>query len=190
MRLPRVSANLVLGLGAVCLAAPAGIAHATAQAVSVDDFVARTYDDGKGHVLPYRLFVPRGTDPKKSYPLVMFLHGSGGRGRDNRRQLTDQAAPLVFAEPANQAKWPVFMLAPQCPPDQKWVDMPWDPKTGKGTQPAQPTWPMAAAIALVDQLAREFPASMPSDSSSRACRWAVTARGTPPFAIRRNGKAR
>ena len=126
--------------------------------VSVDDFQARTFDDGKGHTLPYRLFVPRDYDPNKAYPLVVFLHGSGGRGTDNRKQITDQTAPLVFVQPENQARWPVFMLVPQCPVDQKWVNMPWDAPSGKGLRPAEPTWPMAATIALVDHLRAETPA--------------------------------
>jgi predicted peptidase len=132
-------------------------ASVASPAVSVDDFEARTFDDGKGHTLPYRVFVPRGADPSKRYPLVVFLHGSGGRGTDNRRQVTDQTAPLVFVQPANQARWPSFMVAPQCPPDQQWVDMPWGAPTGKGKRPAQPTWPLAATVALVDDLQRAFP---------------------------------
>lgn len=126
--------------------------------VSVDDFVALSYDDGAGHKLPYRLFSPRGYDPKGTYPLVVFLHGAGGRGTDNRAQITDQAAPLVFVQPANQAKWPVFMVAPQCPPDQQWVDMPWGAPSGKGKQPVAATWPTRAAMNLIDRLQSDYPA--------------------------------
>ncbi|MES1171662.1 MAG: prolyl oligopeptidase family serine peptidase [Bacteroidota bacterium] len=129
----------------------------TTPAINADDFAAATFDAGAGHTLPYRLFVPRGADHKGKYPLVVFLHGSGGRGTDNRRQLTDQAAPLVFVQPENQARWPVFMLAPQCPPDQQWVDMPWGDPSGKGKLPRAATWPMAAAMALVDRVAAQHP---------------------------------
>lgn len=122
------------------------------------DFDARTFHDASGHVLPYRLFVPRGLAPSRKVPLVLFLHGSGGRGQDNLHQLTDQAAPLVFVQPENQARWPVFMVAPQCPTGEQWVAMPWGTPSGKGHRPAEPTWPMAAALALIDQLATEFPA--------------------------------
>ena len=124
---------------------------------TVDDLQPRTFDAGGGHTLPYRIFVPAGYDATKKYPLVLFLHGAGGRGTDNRRQITDQAAPLVFIQPANQAKWPVFMVAPQCPPDQQWVAMPWGEASGKGKRPAEPTWPMAAAVALIDTLAAAYP---------------------------------
>jgi len=133
-------------------------AAAAAGAVTPADLEPRTFTDGSGHVLPYRIFVPRNLPPGKKVPLVLFLHGSGGRGSDNLKQLTDQPAPLVFAQPENQARWPLFMVAPQCPLDQQWVAMPWGAPTGKGQRPAQPTWPMAAAVALVDQLQKQYPA--------------------------------
>jgi len=138
------------------------VAVSAALATGPEDFQARTFDDGAGHVLPYRLYVPRGVDPSKKVSLVMFLHGADGRGTDNLRQLTDQAAPLVFAQPENQARWPVMMVAPQCPPDQQWVAMPWGVPSGKGQRPAQPAWPLAAAVALVDHLIAEFPAVDPA----------------------------
>ena len=129
--------------------APAGVA------VTASDFDPRVFDDGAGHKLPYRIFIPPGLTPGKKVPLVLYFHGSGGRGTDNLRQLTDQAAPLVFVQPANQARWPVIMVAPQCPPEEQWVAMPWATPSGKGQRPAAPSWPMAAALALVDRLTRE-----------------------------------
>lgn len=131
---------------------------AAAAAATPTDLEARTFKDAAGHVLPYRIYVPRGMDPKAKVPLVLFLHGSGGRGNDNLHQLTDQPAPLVFVQPENQARWPAFMVAPQCPLDQQWVAMPWGAPTGKGQRPAQPTWPLAAAMALVDELQKQYPA--------------------------------
>jgi predicted esterase len=143
---------------------PAPVTSATGPAapaplsVTAADFDARTFHDAGGHALPYRLFVPRGLAPSAKVPLVLFLHGSGGRGDDNLHQLTDQAAPLVFVQPDKQSRWPVFMVAPQCPAGEQWVAMPWGAPSGKAHRPAEPTWPMAAALALVDQLATEFPA--------------------------------
>jgi MYXO-CTERM domain-containing protein len=125
-------------------------------AATVDDLQARTFTDAAGRVLPYRLYVPAGYDPAKKYPLVLFLHGAGGRGTDNRLQITDQPASLVFITPENQARWPVFLVAPQCPPAEQWVAMPWGTPSGKGKRPAEPTWPLAAAMAVVDQLTAEF----------------------------------
>jgi len=150
--------RLLLTSAVVAGIAGTGSRASAAGAVTPADLEARTFKDGSGHVLPYRIFVPRNLPATKKVPLVLFLHGSGGRGNDNLRQLTDQSASLVFVQPENQARWPVFMVAPQCPQDQQWVAMPWGTPTGKGQRPAQPTWPMAAAMALVDQLQKEYPA--------------------------------
>jgi predicted peptidase len=136
----------------------AGGPPAAGRAVTSADFEARTFRDGAGHVLPYRIFIPRRLPAANKVPLVLFLHGAGGRGDDNLHQLTDQSASLVFVQPENQARWPLFMVAPQCPLDQQWVAMPWGAPTGKGQRPAQPTWPLAAALALVDQLQKQYPA--------------------------------
>jgi predicted peptidase len=155
---PSTSSTVDISASVATPARAAASGPAPAANASVDDFIALWFDDGSGHKLPYRLFVPRGYDPKMTYPLVVFLHGAGGRGTDNRSQLTDQAAPLVFVQATNQARWPVFMVAPQCPPDQQWVDMPWGAPTGKGKQPAKPTWPMTAAMNVIDQLRRSYPA--------------------------------
>ncbi len=103
------------------LAVLCGAATGPAWAVSVDDFLARMYSGPQG-TLPYRLFVPDGYTPAQKYPLVLFLHGLGENGNDNRNQLEGQTGPLVFAAPANQAVYPSFMLAPQCPQGSAWTD--------------------------------------------------------------------
>lgn len=155
--------SLLITFVLVAASTGSGAGGATAgAAVTPTDLEARTFTTlsrtAGSHVLPYRIFVPRNLPSGKKVPLVLFFHGSGGRGDDNLHQLTDQPAPLVFVQPENQARWPLFMVAPQCPLDQKWVDMPWGAPTGKGQRPAQPTWPMAATMELVDQLVRQYPA--------------------------------
>ena len=96
-----------------------------ASAIGVDDLQARTQTNAAGKMLAYRLFVPAGYDPAKKYPLVVFLHGAGQRGSDNRRQLEPESAPLFFVQPETQAAQPCFFIAPQCPPGQQWVNTPW-----------------------------------------------------------------
>jgi predicted peptidase len=81
----------------------------------VDGFIARSYESAAGLVMPYRLFIPDRYDQKTKYPLVVWLHGSGGVGSDNLRQISaDQIAGThVWTKPENQAEHPSFVLAPQ-----------------------------------------------------------------------------
>ncbi|MCX6927363.1 MAG: DUF4038 domain-containing protein, partial [Verrucomicrobia bacterium] len=121
----------------------------------LDDFIASTYDDGKGHTLPYRLFIPSGYDESKRYPLILYLHGAGARGTDNLKQMTDVPRFLVFAEPGIQQKWPCFILAPQCPDNEQWANMPWSGETGVGKFTTI-TWPMEASLTLLDSLPLQY----------------------------------
>ena len=93
----------------------------SAQSLTVDDFLAGVYTSPTGILVPYRLYVPPNYDPLKTYPLTLFLHGAGERGTDNRLQLTGQMGELAFV---NQTLEPIFMLAPQCPLGQQWVNTP------------------------------------------------------------------
>lgn len=81
-------------------------------------FKKLTYSDrATGVTMSYRLFVPGGYDPSKSYPLVLFLHGAGESGSDNEIQLTANQGATAWAKPAEQARHPCFVLAPQNPKD-------------------------------------------------------------------------
>lgn len=88
---------------------------------SIDEMQARTYSDGFG-ALPYRMFVPTNYNVGQSFPLVLFLHGAGERGSDNRIQITAHTAALAFTFNENQAKQPCFLVAPQCPSGGSWND--------------------------------------------------------------------
>jgi predicted peptidase len=63
---------------------------------------------------------PNQSQRKRRYPLVVFLHGAGERGDDNEAQL--RHGVREFATPANRKKFPCFVIAPQCPKNQKWAD--------------------------------------------------------------------
>jgi predicted peptidase len=67
--------------------------------------------------LVYRLFVPHGYEASKDYPLILFLHGSGAEGTDNRRQLNAVVRQLIDRANAHES---TFVLIPQCPND-KWI---------------------------------------------------------------------
>ncbi|MDE0626902.1 MAG: dienelactone hydrolase family protein [Bryobacterales bacterium] len=61
--------------------------------------------------MPYRLMRPIGFDPARRYPVIVSLHGGGGRGTDNRRQL--RVWNRLLAEEARRATHPSYVLAPQ-----------------------------------------------------------------------------
>src|ERR1044071_3251322 len=47
----------------------------------------KVFKSSHGETLLYRLFSPPNYDAKNKYPLVLYLHGGGGRGQDNRMQI-------------------------------------------------------------------------------------------------------
>ena len=85
-------------------------------------FEARIFESSPG-VLPYRLLKPDSYDRAKRYPLVLFLHGAGERGDDNRKQLAHGLEG--FAGDDVMGRYPSFVVAPQCPDGVQWVDIDW-----------------------------------------------------------------
>ena len=72
----------------------------------------------EGEHLLYRQFQPK-VEEGKTYPLLVFLHGYGERGRDNKKQLKHAADDILrYLENRDE---PAFVLFPQCPPDMRWV---------------------------------------------------------------------
>lgn len=69
--------------------------------------------------LPYRIYIPKDFALDKSYPLLLFLHGSGARGNDNTAQAKD--APILDKLTDN-TEYPCILLAPQCPKNGYWSD--------------------------------------------------------------------
>lgn len=119
---------------------------------SGQEYEARIHTNAAGLTLPYRLLVPHGYAPAQRYPLVLLLHGAGERGSDNQAQLVH--GTKLYLDPANRAKYPAFVLVPQCPTGQRWVEMAWD--GDRGTQPAEPSPPMRLVLDLLEVLPREF----------------------------------
>ena len=55
-----------------------------------------------------------------------------------------------------RAKYPCFILAPQCPNNQKWVELPWDSKVSQA-MPKEPSEPMKHAIGMMDEIIKTEP---------------------------------
>jgi len=88
----------------------------------VDGFVARSFKAPDGVTLPYRLFIPDENARKAPLPLVLYLHGSGGIGTDNLKQISagNSTGTHVWTTAEAQRKHPAFVLVPQLPEDREW----------------------------------------------------------------------
>lgn len=117
-----------------------------------DKYEVRTH---KGEwTMPYRLFRPQSAG---KLPLVVYLHGSGGQGDDNARQLGlgNIFGTRVWLLPQNQRAFPCYVMAPQS--DRGWVK--YDPtKLEKGEFEMVPGvgQGVGKALEVVDALLREF----------------------------------
>lgn len=87
-----------------------------------------TGSDGK--VMDYRIFYSLGyesSDSSKPAKLILFLHGLGERGNDNKKQITGIDSPLNYIlSDSNDNKYRTeryIVIAPQCPEDDYWVNV-------------------------------------------------------------------
>lgn len=111
------------------------------------------YRNSSGATLKYRLLRPEKLEAGQRYPLVIFLHGAGERGDDNRLQLVH--GMREFARADRRQEFPAFVIAPQCPSNQKWVDVPWD--APKHEQPDRPAEALELCHELLDKLLKDLP---------------------------------
>ena len=58
----------------------------------------------------YRLMKPMSFDSNKRYPVIVSLHGAGGRGADNRKQLRDWNK--LLAQEQRRSDYPSYVLPP------------------------------------------------------------------------------
>ncbi|HOJ93326.1 MAG TPA: prolyl oligopeptidase family serine peptidase [Dictyoglomaceae bacterium] len=116
----------------------------------VDEFLPFVYQDKDlGVEISYRFFIPKDLDQNKKYPLVVFLHGIGERGRDNFLQISAYRGAVVWAEPRHQVEHPCFVLAPQCPPESTWI------KISPG-DPIEPNNELKAVANLIKELTNKY----------------------------------
>ena len=70
------------------------------------------YMSSSKDTLFYRSLSPESHISERKFPLVLFLHGAGERGKDNELQLKHGSG--VFLNPVNQDKYSAWVLFPQC----------------------------------------------------------------------------
>jgi len=121
----------------------------------VEDFETRVYRGDNGKELPYRLMQPvKDLDPNQMFPMVLILHGVGERGTDNKTPLLRTGIRELFTDKQNRAKYPCYVVLPQCPLNGKWVDVNWN--ATKHAMREEPTETMRLVMELIASLRKEL----------------------------------
>lgn len=115
-----------------------------------------TYTGGEytRETFTYRFSEPAKIVHGKKYPLVLFLHGAGERGKDNKKQLL--FLPEQFAQGKYRKKYPCFMIVPQCRRGRKWTEVPWD--TLKTTPTDRLSDQLKVVMRILNRVLKKYPA--------------------------------
>lgn len=108
----------------------------------------REFIGTSGKALKYRLIKPANYKYGNKYPLVLFLHGAGERGDDNSATL--RHAAKNFADDPLRAKYPAYVVIPQCPKDKKWSEVDWSKDSSQ--LPQDPSDAMQSVKELIDEM--------------------------------------
>ena len=138
-----------------------GILYGVDFSRSTGDLV---YEDDEGNTLPYRLFLPEDYDENNEYPLVLFFHGAGERGRDNKLQ-ANGGGHLENLFKATQGtvfngRYKAFLLTPQCPSNDQWVNWPWSRGSYTDIEEPEEGRSMNSALAILDQVIATYPVAI------------------------------
>ena len=124
--------------------------------LTVDSFEAKTYESPTGGKLLYRQLAPVELESGRTYPLVLFLHGAGGRGSDNVRQITDAGVcPGLLNKVGFAGRYECYMIAPQVPSGKRWVEVNWSAKAHD--MPDKAGNQMRMTLELVDEAMNKYP---------------------------------
>jgi predicted esterase len=117
-------------------------------------FKREMYQDAKGQKLPYQIMEPSAEAKNQTYPLVIFLHGSGEKGTDNALQMRNGV--YAFCEKEVREKHPCYLLVPQCAPQWRWEGM---EETGEKIifNDKAPSPAGTMVLELIDKLFRDNP---------------------------------
>ncbi|MFB9053215.1 prolyl oligopeptidase family serine peptidase [Formosa undariae] len=104
--------------------------------------------------LKYRMLLPKDFSEDKTYPVVLFLHGAGERGDDNKKQLANGGD--LFLNKTTRDSFPAIVIFPQCPEHDYWAKIEADrstkPITFNYKYKETPTKAMALVMDLMDDM--------------------------------------
>ena len=121
------------------------------------EFIPSYHSFGKGDLLPFNILYPSTFSKEEKYPLVLFLHGAGERGNDNKKQLAHGSKLFLDAE--NRKEFPAIVIFPQCPEDDFWSNVKKfrdenDRRQFEFKVAGKPTKALNGAMSLMDSLVR------------------------------------
>ncbi|MBX3359682.1 MAG: dienelactone hydrolase family protein [Phycisphaeraceae bacterium] len=103
--------SLVVTTSALSLLAACAAPARAPAAETATGFILRRIEIG-GQGYDYAVYVPRGYDASRAWPLVVFLHGSGESGTDGQKMIVQGIGSNVLW---NASRWPCVMVMPQKP---------------------------------------------------------------------------
>jgi predicted peptidase len=90
----------------------------SATGTFADDFEKTEYKSDSSRTLQYALLKPQKVEAGKKYPLLLSLHGAGGRGNKNWER--NCFANKVLSGGEMRSKYPCFILAPTVSKQGSW----------------------------------------------------------------------
>ena len=120
---------------------------------------AAAYFRSGNDTLPFRYLEPLEIKKGKKYPVIIVLHGTGERGRDNKLQLVHGAKS--FMDPSLRNNYPAYIIFPQCKVNTSWARakksrFTFDTLGGFTYSSAQPpTRPLALLMQLVNSISNQ-----------------------------------
>ena len=99
-----------------------------ASAAPETGFVSLPYTV-EGQARTAALYVPPDYDASKAWPLIVYLHGGGGKGDNAGDAVNDwmERQPIVRAIRAHPERFPALVLVPRCPRGRIWAPIPANP---------------------------------------------------------------
>lgn len=113
-----------------------------------------------GDTILYRVLLPLNFDAHKKYPFILFLHGAGERGNDNKKQLVHGGN--LFLIDSIREKYPAIVVFPQCGNESSWghLGMHYDSATKKNVlefkEYGEPTKAMKLLLGLLSNLENNY----------------------------------
>jgi len=119
---PKRPALLLMALPTILPLLALALTALTPRAQAADPaavrFVGRTVTTAAG-TFGYQVFVPAYWNGRRPVAVLLFLHGAGERGADNRAQTKNGIRLLIAQDPAG---FPAAVVCPQCRDKGRWTD--------------------------------------------------------------------